>query len=79
MILDHEALGHRSEVLFEVRERNVEALQIPFQPGQEQVSVTVNVIVCVQKAAVMRDQEEKPCIAPGYDADSSFIEGLPKR
>jgi len=57
VILDHETPGHRLEVFGEFSEGNIKAIQVPFQPRQEQGPATVHVVVGMQDTAVVSNQK----------------------
>jgi hypothetical protein len=61
VILDEITLGKRLEVLLELGDWNLEAVQIPLEPGQEEVTTAVDVVIAVQDATVVRNQKLGDC------------------
>src|SRR5580658_5870261 len=57
VVVDLKTLGQRFEVVLEIGDGNIKAVQIPFQPGEKQVAAAVEVIVAVQDTAVVADPE----------------------
>jgi hypothetical protein len=61
VVLDVERFGQRLEVAIEVRGGNIEPIEVPFQPREEQVAATIQMVVAVQEATVVRHQELGDC------------------
>ncbi len=57
VVADLELFDQRLEVVLEVGDRNIEPVQIPLNPGQEQVATAVQVVIAVQDAAIVSNQE----------------------
>ena len=55
MVVDLETFGP-FEVVLELGDGDIEPVQIPLQPGEEQVAAAVQVVVAVQDAAVVCNQ-----------------------
>src|ERR1700733_5149081 len=61
MVVDQVTFHQRLEVVLKIGDWNIEPVQIPLKPRQEQVAATVQVVIAVQDATVVRNQELGDC------------------
>ena len=61
VVVDHVTFDQRLEVVLKIGDWNIEPVQIPLKPRQEQVAATVQVVITVQDATIVRNQELGDC------------------